>query len=40
VIDPIRTRPHVYREAKAIEEESKWEKVNLKGKTNGSLLTR
>jgi len=31
VIDPIRTRPHVYREAKAIEEESKWEKVNLKG---------
>ena len=29
MIDPIRTRPHVYREAKAIEEESKWEKVNF-----------
>jgi len=40
VIDPIRTRPHMYREADAIEEESKWEKVNPKGENQGIFVDK
>jgi len=40
VIDPIRMRPYVYREADAIEEESKWKKVNSKGENQGIFIDK